>query len=252
MDEGHQVVEARSEPKYKVAYGALLSRLVSGRYPIGGRLPTEDELARTFDISRVTIRRSLDMLVNEGFLERRQGSGYTVVSLSPPSSMCLSSFTDAMLRAGREPSSRLIRITTQEVGVHGEELIAELREERLTCIERLRLVDDEPQMLVRTWVPARLLANPTAEDFPNTGHGQSILRILRQRFGLEWNAACEDISPAGATPEIARHLRIEPGQPLLVQACTAFDEHGGVVFFEQVYRIGKISFNLTGSTRQAR
>lgn len=245
-------MEARAEPKYKVAYGALLSRLVSGRYPIGGRLPTEDELARTFDISRVTIRRSLDMLVNEGFLERRQGSGYTVISLSPPSSMCLSSFTDAMLRAGREPSSRLIRISTLEAGAHGEELTDELQDERLTCIERLRLVDDEPQMLVRTWVPARLLANATADDFPNTGHEQSILRILRQRFGLEWNAACEDISPAGAPADVAKHLQIEPGRPLLVQACTAFDEDGGVVFYEQVYRIGKVSFNLTGASREAR
>ncbi|WP_419906707.1 GntR family transcriptional regulator [Hoeflea sp.] len=245
-------MEARAEPKYKVAYGALLSRLVSGRYPIGGRLPTEDELARTFDISRVTIRRSLDMLVNEGFLERRQGSGYTVISLSPPSSMCLSSFTDAMLRAGREPSSRLIRISTLEAGAQGGELIGELHDERLTCIERLRLVDDEPQMLVRTWVPARLLSDATAEDFPNTGHEQSILRILRQRFGLEWNAACEDISPAGAPEDVAKYLQIEPGRPLLVQACTAFDEDGGVVFYEQVYRIGKVSFNLTGASREAR
>ena len=245
-------MEVRAEPKYKVAYGALLSRLVSGRYPIGGRLPTEDELAKTFDISRVTIRRSLDMLVNEGFLERRQGSGYTVISLSPPSSMCLSSFTDAMLRAGREPSSRLIRISTLEAGAHGEELIGELQDERLTCIERLRLVDDVPQMLVRTWVPARLLSNATADDFPNTGHEQSILRILRQRFGLEWNAACEDISPAGAPADVAKYLHIEPGRPLLVQACTAFDEDGSVVFYEQVYRIGKVSFNLTGASRQAR
>jgi GntR family transcriptional regulator len=245
-------VEARTAPKYKVAYGALLSRLVSGRYPIGGRLPTEDELARTFDISRVTIRRSLDMLVNEGFLERRQGSGYTVVSLSPPSSMCLSSFTDAMLRAGREPSSRLIRISTFEAGSHHEqELIDELQYERLTCIERLRLVDEEPQMLVRTWVPARLLSNASADDFPNTGHEQSILRILSQRFGLEWNAACEDISPAGAPEDVAKFLQIAPGTPLLVQACTAFDEDGGVVFYEQVFRISKVSFNLTGASRQA-
>ncbi|MCP4314945.1 MAG: GntR family transcriptional regulator [Hyphomicrobiales bacterium] len=245
-------MEARAAPKYKVAYGALLSRLVSGRYPIGGRLPTEDELARTFDISRVTIRRSLDMLVNEGFLERRQGSGYTVLSLSPPSSMCLSSFTDAMLRAGREPSSKLIRISTQEAEGHGEELIEELRHERLTCIERLRLVDDEPQMLVRTWVPARLMPSAAPEDFPNTGHEQSILRIFKQRFGLEWNAACEDISPAGAPKDVAKYLLIEPGTPLLVQACTAFDEDGGVVFYEQVFRVGKVSFNLTGATRQAR
>ena len=246
-------MEARPEPKYKLAYGALLSRLESGRYPIGGRLPTEDELARTFDISRVTIRRSLDMLVNEGFLERRQGSGYTVVSLSPPSSMCLSSFTDAMLRAGREPSSRLIRISTVDAGSDQKpELIDELQQQRLTCVERLRLVDDKPQMLVRTWVPARLLPNAAPEDFPNSGHQQSILRILSQRFGLQWNAACEDISPAGAPEDVASHLQIEAGTPLLVQACTAFDEAGDVVFYEQVFRIGKVSFNLSGASRQAR
>lgn len=245
-------MEARAAPKYKVAYGALLSRLVSGRYPVGGRLPTEDELARTFDISRVTIRRSLDMLVNEGFLERRQGSGYTVLSLSPPSSMCLSSFTDAMLRAGREPSSKLIRISTQEPDAHDEELIEELRHERLTCIERLRLVDDEPQMLVRTWVPARLMPNAAPDDFPSNGHEQSILRVFKQRFGLEWTAACEDISPVGAPEDVARYLKIKPGTPSLLQACTAFDDDGGVVFYEQVYRVGKVSFNLTGATRQAR
>ena len=240
-------------PKYKAAYGALLSRIGSGRYPIGGRLPTEDELARTFNVSRVTIRRSLDMLVNEGFLERRQGSGYTVVSLSPPSSMCLTSFTDAMLRAGREPSSRLIRISTIEAGtLHDVEIAEELHDERLTCIERLRLVDDQPQMLVRTWVPARLLANASPDDFPNTGHEQSILRILRQRFGLEWNAACEDISPAGAPKDVAKYLQLEAGTPLLVQACTAFDEQGSVVFYEQVFRVGKVSFNLSGANRQAR
>ena len=245
-------MEARAAPKYKVAYGALLSRLASGRYPVGGRLPTEDELARTFDISRVTIRRSLDMLVNEGFLERRQGSGYTVLSLSPPSSMCLSSFTDAMLRAGREPSSKLIRISTQEPDAHDEELIEELRHERLTCIERLRLVDDEPQMLVRTWVPARLMPNAAPDDFPSNGHEQSILRVFKQRFGLEWTAACEDISPVGAPLDVAKYLQIKPGTPSLLQACTAFDEDGGVVFHEQVYRVGKVSFNLTGATRQAR
>ncbi len=246
-------MEPRAAPKYKVAYGALLSRLVSGRYPIGGRLPTEDELARTFDISRVTIRRSLDMLVNEGFLERRQGSGYTVVSLSPPSSMCLTSFTDAMLRAGREPTSKLIRISTFEAHApQDQDLIEELQRERLTCVERLRLVDNIPQMLVRTWVPARLLADARAEDFPDSGHEQSILRILSHRFGLEWNAACEDISPAGAPEDVARFLLIEPGTPLLVQACTAFGEEGNVVFYEQVYRIGKVSFNLTGASRESR
>ncbi|MGP1396097.1 MAG: GntR family transcriptional regulator [Inquilinaceae bacterium] len=246
-------MEKPAGPKYKVAYGALRGRILSGRYSLGGRLPTEEDLARAFDVSRVTIRRSLDILVNEGFLERRQGSGYTVISLSPPSSTCLTSFTEAMIRAGREPSSRLIHISTFEPGApQTQDVVPELKDARLTCIERLRLVDDRPQMLVRTWAPAHLLPKASAVDFPEHGPEQSILRILVHRFGLDWNAACEDISPVAAPADIARHLGIDAGVPILMQTCTAFDEGGGTVFYDQVFRIGKVSFNLTGAAREVR
>lgn len=249
---GSSPLEERAAPKYKVAYGALRGRIVAGRYAVGGRLPTEEDLARSFDVSRVTIRRSLDMLVNEGFLECRQGSGYTVISVSPRSSTCLTSFTEAMMRAGREPTSRLIHISTYEAGApQTQHVIEELRSERLSCVERLRLVDDVPQMLARTWAPARHLPNASPEHFPDSGPEQSILRILSRQFGLEWNTACEDISPALAAEEIARHLAIESGTPILLHACTAFDRDGGIVFFDEVYRVGKISFNLSGSAREA-
>ena len=69
--------------KYQHASNVLIERLKNGRYPVGGRMPTEDELARQFDVSRVTIRRALDILVQDGFLERKQGSGYRVMTISP-------------------------------------------------------------------------------------------------------------------------------------------------------------------------
>ncbi len=236
--------------KYRVAYDAILSRLKAGRYSVGGRLPTEEELTRAFDVSRVTIRRSLDILVNEGYLERRQGSGYTVLTLSPPSTTCMTSFTDAMLRAGFEPSSRLISITQHDANAaQSAHLLNELHAQPLTRLERLRLVDDVPKMLVRTWAPTRLLPDARAEDFPERGPGQSILRILGDRFGLTWGSACEDISPTAAEGEVAAQLRIEPGTPVLLQACTAFDDADRVVFFEEVFRVGKVSFKLTGRTQ---
>jgi DNA-binding GntR family transcriptional regulator len=250
MDE--QDAAARGLPKYRLAYDALLGRLTAGRYPVGSRLPTEEELARIFAVSRVTIRRSLDMLVGEGFLERRQGSGYTVLSLAPPSSVCLASFTEAMLRAGREPASRLIGIATFEPGApQAASVIAELQGTRLTCVERVRLVDGAPRMLVRTWAPERLLPGARAEDFPASGPGQSILHILRRRFGLAWTTACEDISPVAASPGVAGFLGVAPGTPLLLQTCTAYDAGDGVVFHEQVFRLGKISFSLAGGSRAA-
>ena len=99
-------------PKYEQAYFTLINRLKSDRYPVGSRMPTEGDLAKQFDMSRVTIRHALDMLVKDGYVESRRGSGYTVLTLSPASDTCLISFTDAMLKAGHEPSSKLISITS--------------------------------------------------------------------------------------------------------------------------------------------
>ena len=246
-------MQTAATTKYKIAYEAILSRLKAGRYAVGGRLPTEEELTRAFDVSRVTIRRSLDILVNEGYLERRQGSGYTVLTLSPPSTTCLSSFTDAMLRAGAEPSSRLISITKHKAdAAESGHLPIELRGRALTCLERLRLVDDVPKMLVRTWAPTRLLRDAKPADFPERGPAQSILRILGDRFGLSWGAACEEISPMAAEGDVAAHLGTTPGTPILLQACTAFDDNNGIVFFEEVFRLGKVSFDLVGSSREPR
>ena len=245
--------QIESTPKYEHAYRVILERLKSGRYPIGGRMPTESELASHFEVSRVTIRRALDMLVQDGYVESKQGSGYTVLTLSPASDTCLTSFTDAMLRAGREPASRFISLDHFNPGdpeIAG--LPPEMGGNQVTRIVRLRMVDGVPSMLVVTYGPTDLLPNATAADFPETGPEQSILRILQARFALEWSAACEDISPVLADENMAETFQIAPGHPLLKQACSAFDEAGRMVFHEDVFRNGPVSFNLSQSARKPR
>ena len=54
-------MQTDGQPKYERAYQVIVQRLKSGRYPVGGRMPTESELATHFDVSRATIRRALDL-----------------------------------------------------------------------------------------------------------------------------------------------------------------------------------------------
>lgn len=245
------MTQADTAPKYERAYRVILDRLKAGRYPVGMRMPTEGELATSFGISRVTIRRALDMLVQDGYVESRQGSGYRVITLSPASDTCLTSFTDATIRAGHDPASRLVSLTAHGAGVLSH-LPPGLTDEPVTEIIRLRLVDGQPRMLVKTYAPSRLLPGAMAQDFPETGAGQSILRILSDRFGLEWSAACEDISPVVADAAIAATFGIPLGSPLLRQACSAFAEDGSVVFHEDVFRTGTVSFALSRQGRTPR
>ncbi|MDA8586681.1 GntR family transcriptional regulator [Rhodobacteraceae bacterium] len=240
-------------PKYEKAYQVILKRLKSGLYPIGGRMPTESELAAQFDVSRVTIRKTLDMLVQDGYIESKQGSGYRVLTLSPASDTCLTSFTDAMLRAGHEPTSKFLSLDHFTKGAAKlAELPDALQDMDITRVVRLRLVDETPRMLVMTYAPTRLLKNATAADFPEKGPGQSILRILSARFKLDWSAACEDISPVIADENLSEIFEVALGYPLLKQACSAFDDQGAMVFHEDVFRNGPVSFNLSQSSRTPR
>ncbi|WP_299949920.1 GntR family transcriptional regulator [uncultured Ruegeria sp.] len=235
-------------PKYQVVHDEILARLQSGQYAIGMRLPTEGALARAFDVSRVTVRKSLEMLVRAGYLTSRQGSGYSVATLSPPASTCLVSFTDKVLIEGRTPGAKLLRIETPARDVPAA--VAAYFDEPLVLVERLRTVDGQPRMLTQTWMPQRLVPQIRAAQFPETGQNQSILRILREEFGLDWTSACETLNSLLATASVSNVLAVPVNTPILSQACTAFDKDNRPVFFDLVYRQGPISFDLAGPARR--
>jgi GntR family transcriptional regulator len=235
------VTQAR---KYQVVHDEILQRLQNGQYAIGMRLPTEVELSQAFDVSRVTVRKALELLVRAGFLTSRQGSGYSVATLSPPASTCLVSFTDKVLIEGRVPGAKLLRIEIPARDVPDK--VAEHFNEPLALVERLRTVDGAPRMLTQTWIPHRFVPQLSAAHFPETGQSQSILRILRQEFELDWTSACETLDSLLATASISDMLGVAENAPILSQACTAFDHAGKAVFFDLVYRQGPISFDLAG------
>lgn len=239
----------RTVPKYQAVHDELLRRLKAGMYSVGTRLPSEDSLAQSFGVSRVTARRALELLVEAGYLVSRQGSGYLVNTLSPPETTCLTSFTDMVLREGRIPGARLIEIREVDETPPGE--VTALFDEPVALIRRLRTVDDEPKLLVSTWIPRRLVPGLSPADFPAQGQDQSILRILADRFKLDWGRACETVGPCAAPADAADLLGIKADSPILSQACTAFDDKQRPVFFDQVYRVGPITYNLVGARREA-
>ncbi|WP_143786906.1 GntR family transcriptional regulator, partial [Oenococcus oeni] len=64
-----------NKAKYKIIKQQIKNNILSARYKIGDRLPTESDFMAEFDVSRFTIRRAIDELVNENFVRRVQGNG---------------------------------------------------------------------------------------------------------------------------------------------------------------------------------
>src|SRR4051812_30046058 len=67
--------------KFRVLANGLRERIGDGRWSVGSRLPTEQELSRHHDVGVNTVRRAISVLVNEGLVQRRQGSGTYVVAV---------------------------------------------------------------------------------------------------------------------------------------------------------------------------
>jgi GntR family transcriptional regulator, transcriptional repressor for pyruvate dehydrogenase complex len=73
----------RRSPLVELAVSQLREQVLSGQWPVGGRLPAETELAQRLEVGRSTVREAVRALVHAGLLETRQGSGTYVRSVTP-------------------------------------------------------------------------------------------------------------------------------------------------------------------------
>ena len=133
-------------PLYQQLYEKLEGRIRSGQWKPGDMIPPESELIRQYGVSRITVRKVLDMLVTEGLLVRERGRGSFGAAPKLEHGMTrIVSFTDDMRQRGYSPGTKIIfmglvpatRIIAAALGVpEGEELAR---------IDRLRLADGEPR-----------------------------------------------------------------------------------------------------------
>ena len=90
----------------------LASEINDGTLAVGDQLPTEDELIRRFDVSRITVRRATQNLVARGLVEIRRGKGTFVASPKITQELTeLTGFVEDMKALGRNPSARLLEKT---------------------------------------------------------------------------------------------------------------------------------------------
>jgi GntR family transcriptional regulator len=184
----------------------LRRRVESGAF-VGGRLlPSEAELSASYAASRVTIRRALEALREEGLVDSRQGFGWFVAADPVRQSLGRLGTIEAQLAASGARSERRVldfRFTAASSRVRellGVEEVLEVR--------RLNLADGAPFALVTVWCPAELAASLSRADVERTP--------FYELLDLPLGGATQTIAAAAASPDQARHLAVPVGSPLLV------------------------------------
>ena len=214
------ILEKKSQsPLYQQLMLRLKNDIIAGVYPAGARIPSEQLLCETYGVSRVTVRKAMLDLVQEGMLVRRQGKGTFVADERLQRDLAhITSFTNACAATGHTAATRVIEIKRAPAHAEDVESLSLKDGDEVIEIVRLRLCDDEPVTLEVNHFPTSL---SFLESEPLTG---SLYEQLRAH-GLIPSHAVHDISLGHATPLVSKYLGTAVGEALLLLDETVLDQH---------------------------
>ena len=197
-------------PAYIRIHDAIKKEIDEGVWEIGQRLPSERDLADDYEVSRMTLRQAITLLVEEGILERRVGSGTYVASHRVQEKMRgTTSFTEIVRSQGKTPSSQLIsyqRKTANETEIQQLQLKPT---DTVVRMERVRFADNVPLVFEVASIPEKLIQSFNQEDI--TEH---FFQTLTDN-GYEIGKSEQTIYAKNASERVANYLKVPKNHAVL-------------------------------------
>ena len=243
------------EPLWIQAATLIQDQIDGGVLKPGARLPPERELCQQLGISRVTLRKALNQLVDAGVLNASHGRGWYVAKRAAKREWpnTLESFTETADRMGLATRSEVLRAEAVPASFDEAEELSIVPGTDLFHLDRVRLLDELPIALDLTQIAVSVLPGVAGIDF--TKH--SLYATLAEA-GIEPVRADSTIEAREADAAEAGHLRIAEGKPLLIMRQVSFDAGGRPLFTSTIKYVGeryrlRTSFSrpqLSGGTRR--
>ncbi|WP_448212013.1 GntR family transcriptional regulator [Colwellia sp. MEBiC06753] len=218
-------------PLYHQVYLFLKEKIHLGEIPFGEKMPTEHNLSEAFGVSRITAKRAMDELAEEGYISRRRGKGSHVTykhraeQVAAPISGLLENLTT--LGRNTQVKSLLFGASVppldiqQRFGIDGNT--------KLIQSQRIRLADGVPFGYYGSWT--RDIGNAYSEQAM-----QEMPRIeIFKKAGIELDRIEQSVTATLSNVETALHLDIPTGKPLLVLDRSIYDKDGNL--FDHVYAL---------------
>ncbi|HZU74845.1 MAG TPA: GntR family transcriptional regulator [Acidimicrobiales bacterium] len=209
------------EIRYR-AIAADLRRDLGAATP-GSLLPSEAELSQRYGVSRVTVRKALEVLREEGLIDSRQGFGwFAAVAPVRQDLGHLGTIEAQMAAQGRQPGRKVLEFAWQEAPAPVAELLGP---GSVLRVRRLNLADGAPFALVTVWAPERLAGSLSRDDVERSPFYELI--------GVGLASATQTIGAAAASAADARALGVPVGSPVLVCQRVTRSQDGEVVLVSE-------------------
>lgn len=200
-------------PLYVQIVDRITEKVNSGEWSPGAKLPSERELAQTYDVSRLTARQALQTLVSQGIVYVQQGRGTFVAQSTVRAQLSsFDSFSREMRRRGLEPSSRVLIQRLVQPSSHIRAKLQLSEGDPALQLDRLRLADGVPIALESSFINIRLFPGLENHDLENN----SLYDLMGKVYGVYPEWADAEIEAHNVTAPEAEMLQISPHQAVLV------------------------------------
>jgi DNA-binding GntR family transcriptional regulator len=226
-------------PLYYQLARAIEGAITGGALPAGSRLDNELLLAEKYRLSRPTVRRAVQELVDKGLLVRKRGVGTQVIQPHVRRSVELTSLYEDLARSGASPTTVVLSLERIPAPADVASELDLPEGDEVVVVRRLRSSGGEPLALMTNYLPGRF--TPTVGDLSERG----LYQYLRTE-GVNLRVAHQRIGARLARMEEARLLEEPFRSAVLTMQRTAFDDVGAPIEFgRHIYRASRYDFETT-------
>lgn len=232
-------------PKYYVVKKKLIELINSDAFADTQMIPSERELMKQFNVSRITAKRAVDDLVNEGYLYRVQGKGtFLREEEAEHDLVSIMSCTADIIKMGMTPSKTLIDDQVVEADKVRQKRLHLANGEQVYMVKRVYYADETPVNYTTTYLPLKYFPGIDQYDFSK----ESIYAILENVYHVKITSAKRTLEAVLALDEVATLLDVNQKQPvILFRAITSGIVNGREIpieTFKSYYRSDRFKFYI--------
>jgi len=189
----------------------LAKKIASHEWKPGEKIPSEAELCKTYNVSRITVRKAIEDLVRSGQLIKHQGKGTFVTNVSMEHKLSkFYSFSEELTLSGMTERAQILSFDIVPAGEEVSEKLSMQKHEQIFMIKRLRMADEMPYTVEISYIPYALCPGLTEKNITENGLYNSMrsLNIFPERIIEKIRAAVVSKSDAGL-------MKIKPNAPAI-------------------------------------
>ena len=213
--------------KYEKIAFDIKEDILSEKYKPNEQLPFEKELCEKYNVSKMTVKKALDLLVNDGLIIKRRGSGTFVKDITEKEIQMIiekkqfSGLTTTSI--GHKVTSKVLEFKIINATKEIADILKIEEDEFIYFVHRVRYVDDKAVVIEKTYIPLNLIPGMKLADVK-----KSIYGYIKDKLGLNIQSAHSTVRAMKSDELDRKYLNLEKDEPILEVERVAYLDNGKV------------------------